>query len=41
MTERCGKAGCRKVSTGTVWGDLLYYTCDEHREEIEELTKNE
>lgn len=35
VVEQCGKANCGKPSTGTVWGDLLYHTCDEHRAEIE------
>ena len=40
-TATCGKAGCGKPSTGQVWGDLRYETCDEHRAEIEKLTENE
>lgn len=41
MNEQCGKAGCNKIATCEIWGDLLYQACDEHRAEIEELTKNE
>jgi hypothetical protein len=38
----CGKAGCKKQATGDpVWGSLTYYTCEDHRAEIEALVDNE
>lgn len=41
-SRMCGKTGCGKPATGDpVYGSLTYYTCDEHRAEIEKLVDNE
>lgn len=39
--EKCGKHGCKKQAVEKVHGDLLYYACEDHYNEILELTKNE
>lgn len=39
--RQCGKTGCSNPSTGTVRGDLVYQTCEDHRAEIEALVDSE
>ena len=41
LEEKCGKAGCSAQAISRIMGDLTYYACQEHREEIEKLTENE
>ncbi len=43
VIRTCGKQGCQNLSNGEpiLGGGIAYYTCDEHRAEIEELVDGE
>jgi hypothetical protein len=37
----CGKQGCVKPAVDEVFGSLHYYTCSDHKEEIQKLVSTE